>query len=238
MQACFKLDLTLKIDPMKMLFMRMKHYSYMGIVACVLLFSCDRVVENDVAPAGSFTPDIPATFRMEAGINQPVSLQTMVSGLSLKQSATLNIGEPSVGRVVADTATNEYTYVPKVNYEGTDSIPFVVQEGTRVDSGVVIIEVKEITSSCPITATPDYINAIENTVLTSPIYINDGFCGNIRLTLLSSPGNGTASLDDDFNLVYTPRQNYVGADSLSYRLCNETGACSSARIVIDVLKAK
>mgnify|MGYP001174667484 FL=1 len=51
---------------------------------------------------------------------------------------------------------------------------------------------------------------------------------------ISTPSNGSASLDESNNIVYTPNENYFGADSLTYTV-NVDGTSASANISIDVV---
>ncbi len=51
---------------------------------------------------------------------------------------------------------------------------------------------------------------------------------------ISSPSNGSASLDETNNIVYTPNENYFGSDSLTYTV-NVDGTSASANITIDVV---
>ena len=51
---------------------------------------------------------------------------------------------------------------------------------------------------------------------------------------ISSPSNGSASLDETNNIVYSPNENYFGSDSLTYTV-NVDGSSASANITIDVV---
>ncbi len=51
---------------------------------------------------------------------------------------------------------------------------------------------------------------------------------------ISAPSNGTASLDQNNNIIYTPNSNYFGSDSLIYSV-NVDGTSASANINIDVI---
>ena len=51
---------------------------------------------------------------------------------------------------------------------------------------------------------------------------------------ISSPSNGSASLDETNNIVYTPNENYFGSDSLTYTVSVD-GTSASANITIDVV---
>ena len=51
---------------------------------------------------------------------------------------------------------------------------------------------------------------------------------------ISSPSNGTASLDASNNITYSPNENFFGSDSLTYTV-NVDGSSASANIDVDVI---
>ena len=51
---------------------------------------------------------------------------------------------------------------------------------------------------------------------------------------ISSPSNGTASLDASNNITYSPNENFFGSDSLTYTV-NVDGSSASANIDIDII---
>jgi hypothetical protein len=53
--------------------------------------------------------------------------------------------------------------------------------------------------------------------------------------ILEGPDNGTAEVNPDSTLTYTPDQNFVGNDTLIYEICDPWGACDTTEVVITVL---
>jgi hypothetical protein len=54
------------------------------------------------------------------------------------------------------------------------------------------------------------------------------------VSITSGPSHGTASVDANGNIVYTPETGYYGPDQLVYRVCDEAGLCASANVTITV----
>jgi VCBS repeat-containing protein len=57
----------------------------------------------------------------------------------------------------------------------------------------------------------------------------------ISYQLISSPAHGIAILNEDGVLEYTPNANYNGTDSISYQVCDASGACTLSELEILVL---
>ncbi len=89
-----------------------------------------------------------------------------------------------------------------------------------------------------ITLTDDSVTTDEDNVLEFSPLANDVIdAGSDYYGLsvsISSPSNGSASLDETNNIVYTPNENYFGSDSLTYTV-NVDGTSASANITIEVV---
>jgi Bacterial Ig domain len=46
------------------------------------------------------------------------------------------------------------------------------------------------------------------------------------------PGHGTAVVEGDHTLSYTPAKGYEGSDSFAYRVCDTGGACAEASVFV------
>src|SRR5699024_10578713 len=67
--------------------------------------------------------------------------------------------------------------------------------------------------------------------------VNDTISGGFTISI-SNPKNGTATLQSDSVVMYSPTHNYTGKDSIIYQVCLTTcpNICSSATIYITVYK--
>ena len=69
-----------------------------------------------------------------------------------------------------------------------------------------------------------------------PVLDNDSDADGDRLTVtqVGIPASGSATLNDDGSVTYTPGPGFSGQVSFSYTACDGAGACASAVVTIDV----
>lgn len=63
----------------------------------------------------------------------------------------------------------------------------------------------------------------------------DGNLDLASLAIISGPNNGSALTDGVGNIIYTPDNGFNGNDTFNYRICDTTGNCATATVVITVL---
>ncbi len=144
------------------------------------------------------------------------------------QSLTIiSVSDPANG-----TATLEIdgtvTYEPDLNFNGTDSFTYVVQDdGTTAgvddfltDEGEVTITVTEV-NDAPVAADDSATVAEDGSVNLDP---RDGDSTgpanesgqSLTIISVSDPANGTATLEIDGTVTYEPDLNFNGTDSFTY----------------------
>lgn len=199
----------------------------------VTLVGCDKVVSDDVLPSN--TKDLQLVgARLESVINQKLSLKNMLGNDVISQNAVVRLGKPANGFVVANGDSSGYTYVPKANFVGIDSIPYQICQGRNCDSSIVVVVIKDsVDNSCKLQAQPDFITVANDSSTQYPVYINDVACGRFIIRLDGAPTHGTAFIDQQSRVVYTPTQGYLGADKVAYSICKGTD-CSSSWVNISV----
>ena len=86
-------------------------------------------------------------------------------------------------------------------------------------------------------AVPVAVNDMDTTPVNTPIVIdvlrNDTPHG-ITPHVTTTPANGTAVVNLDNTVTYTPNTNFVGTDTFLYELCNIDGVCVTATVTIRV----
>ncbi len=64
---------------------------------------------------------------------------------------------------------------------------------------------------------------------------DDDADGDLLTTVLTSaPGNGSASVNLDGTVRYTPDPGFTGSDSFTYQVCDPSLACAAATVFITV----
>ncbi|MGD8352949.1 MAG: Ig-like domain-containing protein, partial [Pseudomonadota bacterium] len=131
------------------------------------------------------------------------------------------VDQPSNG--LLDGAPPVMTYMPASNYYGTDSFTFRVNDGI-VDSDTATVSITVNSVNDPPESAQAVIATEEDTASagTTPVVIDADVGDSHTFTILTQPGNGTASLLSD-QLVYDPAPDYYGTDSFTFRASDSGG---------------
>jgi gliding motility-associated-like protein len=134
------------------------------------------------------------------------------------------------------------------DHTGTDDASGMYHVGTTVITWVVT-DISGNTASCSTTVTvisivdaiDDYATTEMNTPVDINVILNDIFCLDILDTnvfnILQATAFGTLSFTNNFGIVtYTPNFGYHGYDMFIYEICDSTGVCDNAIVIINVLE--
>lgn len=152
---------------------------------------------------------------------------------------TTPISGPSNGSVVIQP-NGDYTYTPDPSFVGTDSYIYeICDDGTPVLCARATVVITVYPDNNP----PVAVNDINGTLVNTPVdgnvitndYDPDG--DNITVTLLSTPPNGSVSLNPDGSYTYTPNPGFDGEDVFTYILCDDgiPSLCDTAEVSIEVV---
>ncbi|MEQ8264946.1 retention module-containing protein, partial [Pseudohaliea sp.] len=84
-------------------------------------------------------------------------------------------------------------------------------------------------------ASPDSGETPRDTPITIPVLVNDNFVEGAVVTAVSNPANGTATINADGTVTYTPSDGFTGLDTFTYTVVTPDGNVSdSAAVTIDV----
>jgi hypothetical protein len=134
----------------------------------------------------------------------------------------------------ATASGSTITFRPAPDMHGTDSFTYTVMDDRgNTAVGRVNVNVRGI-DDLPRTA-EDSASGPEDTPFGIDVLANDSGLGDGigSLTIVSQPRNGTASVVGG-RILYTPRHNYSGADSLRYRLIDTDGDNAEGNVKITV----
>jgi gliding motility-associated-like protein len=187
---------------------------------------------NDLA---STNPNTPVVVNVKGNDSDPNGNGTLgiptIIGTPVNGNATVN-------------PDGTITYTPNNGFAGNDTLTYVVcDNGTpsMCDTAIVVVSVINGTiPNHPPVATDDYPTASENTPTVIPVKNNDSDPDGNSIgtpTIIDTPGNGTATVNPDGTITYTPNPGFTGNDTLIYVVCDNgiPAMCDTASVVIHVI---
>ena len=210
----------------------------MCLVVCDDAGICDSVIVSvtvtPVNDAPIATTDNPTTDEDTPVVVDVLDNDTDIEGLD---PTTVDvITPPTNGTTSVDPATGEVTYTPNPDFVGQDTLTYVICDtGVPVlcDTANAFITVQPVNDAPTITQEP--VTAIEDTPLTFCPTISDPDSGDVlTVGICEPPINGTATVDANNCITYTPDENFVGQDSMCLMVCDAAGLCDSTPIMIPI----
>ena len=100
-----------------------------------------------------------------------------------------------------------------------------------------IVSGEVLATNCPPVAVDDSYQTDQEKSLKGSVALNDydRQGENLSFTLQSEVKNGKLEFLPDGNFIYTPDPGFWGDESFTYALCNTSGLCDSATVVIKVV---
>lgn len=190
-----------------------------------------RVTINvtDINDAPLVVSDVAA---LEVG-QSSVSIDVLANDSDV-DSDTLTVTE--VGAATHGTATIQpdgtVLYQPGPTFRNTDSFTYTVSDNEGgTSTGTVTIA---LGAAAPI-AESDEGTVDEDSPVLIPVLANDTDPNGDTLTVItvSDPANGTAAIDNDGNVVYTPNADFFGTDTFTYDV-TDGGIITTATVTVTI----
>lgn len=190
--------------------------------------------------------DAPSAVDDENSTPEETAITVVVVGNDTDIDSTIDpttvvITNPPSNGTAAVTPTGSVVYTPNTNFNGIDTFTYqVCDNGTPVlcDTATVTIDVTGVND--PPVANDEAIDASAETPAVVSILNNDSdIDANLdpsSVTIDVAPGHGTVLVNPDGTIEYTPAIGYLGADTLTYRVC-DTGSpvyCDTAVVTFAV----
>lgn len=148
------------------------------------------------------------------------------------ETLTLTILQNPANGNVEMLAGGSCRYVPSSNFSGTDIFTYRVSDGSASSTASVRITVNPVNDS-PV-ASDDLFTTNENTSGTIHILGNDYDAEGDALTpvILTQPTAGSAAIQADGSVLYTPQPGYSGSDHFTYSVTDSGGLSDSASVSV------
>ncbi len=145
--------------------------------------------------------------------------------------------DPANGSVTVNP-DGTVTYTPDASFTGTDTFDYTISDGNGgTDTATVTVTVGDGGGNTPPTAVDDEATTPEGT----PVVIDDP-AGNdtdpngdpLTVTEVGTPTNGTATLNPDGTVTYTPTDDFTGEDTIPYTVDDGNGGTDTGEIIVTV----
>ena len=138
---------------------------------------------------------------------------------------------PSNGTAVIN-ADNTITYTPDAGFTGADSFTYTVSDGTDSDTATATVTVSPPGNTAP-AASDDSAAAAHDTAVVLDVLANDSDADGdpLTVTAVTAPSNGTAVINADNTITYTPDAGFTGADSFTYTVSDGTDSDTATATV-------
>ncbi|MDH5723673.1 MAG: tandem-95 repeat protein [Alphaproteobacteria bacterium] len=139
------------------------------------------------------------------------------------------------GATVNILANGDFTYTPVANFNGADSFTYTLDDGAGLtDTATVSIDVLPVNDN-PV-ATNDIAVTDEDNAVTFDVLSNDSDIDGDALVVTAVNGavNGTAIVNADNTITYTPNADFNGSEMLSYTISDGNGGTSVANIDLTI----
>ena len=141
---------------------------------------------------------------------------------------------PNNGIVVLDHQEN-MVYQPAFGFEGTDTFYYVVTDGKRVSSKIMV-KVEVIKNESPVPgqdrARIKEMHTANINVLNNDYDADDNL---LKVVHVSPPKNGTASIKNASTVTYTPNKGFSGDESFVYYVSDGSDT-TSAYVIVTIEK--
>jgi gliding motility-associated-like protein len=176
--------------------------------------------------------DIPVAAAQNLTTPEDTPLPIVLTGTDVEGSTlTYVVALPANGTLSCTTCANPI-YTPNLNYNGTDSFTYKVNDGTADSAPATITIIVTPVNDIPI-ANNQTVTVIEDTAKPITLTGSDIENSPLTFTIVTSPINGVLS-GTGANVIYTPNANYNGPDAFTFKVNDGTIDSAPATVTIDV----
>ncbi len=148
--------------------------------------------------------------------------------------AVVNVGAPANG-TASINADGTVTYTSKADFNGADAFSYTVSDGQGGTATAMVTVTVRPVNDAPV-AVDDAAATDEDTAVTIRVLANDHDVDGDALAVVNvgAPTNGTASINADGTVTYTPAAGFHGADGFSYTVSDGHGGTATASVSVTV----
>ncbi len=130
---------------------------------------------------------------------------------------------------LVDNGDGTFTFTPNPDASGDVELSFGVTDGTETTTNTGSFTVNPVQD-----AFDDAASTEEDTAVVVNVLDNDTFEPGAEITSITQPANGTAELNADGTVTYTPNPDFSGDDSFTYTVTTAAGDTETATASVSV----
>lgn len=196
------------------------------------LTSAPAVVTVSVTPVND-APTV-SNALVSTDEDMPVSGTLMADDID-SVNLTFSIVSGGRGTASVDPATGDYSFMPKADDNGTDTVTFKVSDGDRETEGTVTVTIVA-KNDAPVAKNMEF-STDEEMLALETLMASDLESDAFTFVKMSDPEKGTVSFNPANGVIaYTPRKDETGIDTFTYRVTEKNSSLESnvATVTFDI----
>ncbi|MEM7256310.1 MAG: Ig-like domain-containing protein [Pseudomonadota bacterium] len=184
-------------------------------------------------------PPVAVADRVATEQNEPVTIAPLANDTDPEGDTITvsNLTNPANGSATVDN--DEVLYTPDADFTGTDNFAYEISDGNGgTDTATITVNVTGVDAPAnqPPVAEDDLATTTQNTGVSIELLGNDADPDSdvITVSSITSPSNGTATLQASGQVLYTPAEDFSGTDSFDYEITDGNGGTDNATVTIAV----
>ena len=214
-----------------------------GAVSAPATVAFNIIAVNDVPVS---TPDVASTLEdspvsgnllnNDTDVDGPTLSVTGFSVLGTSHAPGSTVNLPGIGSLVV-AADGSYTFTPAPNYNGSvPTVGYTVSDGSLTSASTLTLSVTTV-NDAPV-AVADLASTPVNTPVTLAVLANDsdpdGDALSVTGAVLSTPSQGSVTVNPDGTLSFTPASNVTGLVVITYTVSDLNGGTRTATVTVNV----
>jgi len=184
------------------------------------------IAVKEFVPPVALTDGFVAYAQEELAVAKPGVLQNDNGGTGDSLQA-VKVGDPAHAASFRLGADGAFAYTPATGFSGSDSFTYKAKNGqSESDTVSVAINVLPVASD-------DRATTPTGTAKAIAVLANDIGTG-LTLSSATTPGHGTATVNSNGTVEYTPAAGFSGPDSFHYAAKDAAGKSATATVTVDV----
>lgn len=190
---------------------------------------------SDMIMGLSTYDDIPKASSSSFSVNEDTLLANSVTFVNVVGTSQVELLSPATkGSLNLNAATGSFIYMPNLNFNGSDSFTFKVNDGKNSSSIATVSITINPVNDLAITA-PQSLTTSEDVILNGVLSGTDVDEDALSFLLVSQGSKGVAVINSSTGAFsYTPNLNTTGSDSFSYKVNDGKADSNISTISINI----